>query len=150
MSSFITYCTKTYHKNEMQVNAVQVYRSITLRSEQTCQCSASVQIYYTQEWTDFHNKLANCSSRYLSISLTARYFRETLNGRDIKLNPDKVFLFLLYYIKGFLLMWDSAELSTAVRVALAVATQRPRQVRGKQSGIYRMPHIIQTVNPLAH
>ena len=40
MFSFMTYCTKTYQKNEMQVNAVQVYRSTPLRSEQTfCKCT---------------------------------------------------------------------------------------------------------------
>lgn len=108
--------------------------------------SASVQVYSTQQWTHFHNKAANCSSCYLSISLTIQYFWETLNRRDIKINPDKVFLFLLYYKQSFLLMWDSAELSTAVWVALAVAMQGQCQVCGKQSCIYRMPHVIQTVN----
>jgi len=74
------------------------------------------------------------------------FYRITHNGTAIKVNPDKVFLFLLYYTQSFLLLWDSAEINTAVWLASALATRRRCQVCGKQSCIYRMPHITQTAN----
>jgi len=68
----MTYCTKTYQKNEMQVNAVQVCRSTSLRCEQTFTTKLQIAVLVIVQ---FH----------LLYAISVRHsMGETLNWTQIK------------------------------------------------------------------
>ena len=88
----------------MQVNALQVFRSTPFWSDQTfttkLQIAAFIfQVHVLHTFSERHSMgqpLKWTQIKYFS------FYHITLNGTAIKVNPDKIFLFLSYYTQ-----WDS-------------------------------------------